>query len=402
MNLIGGGTDGPFALPHDVDGVKNILIFGPLGVGKSSLIGQMVCSGLTIPNSKIFWLDVDHSSYVLAHCLGDLATYYEPGAEGSPALCPLAMLDTPGGAEQLYSWFEDLFARWNYKLNAKTAEEFGGALRGTAERDNWRYPYTRQLSQFRGIIGSHGFNDLFEILDRYCKFWKHIFDGMPQTGNTGAGRLQVYEMRRLWSMSEQAAGPATKLILQQIIDQLDGSPAWLFLDEFGLLLHNKIVGGEWLDDAIRSMRRKNCGLIAATHDVNDIAGRPDYSLMLINFPARIFLPNPQATSEIIADGYRKVGVNERQIEIIAGAVPKREALYISPMGARLAAFPLGEITRHVIGATDLASVNQARRILAADPAGFLAAWLDARVPGWQHRVPGIAEAFPSAGRRMAA
>jgi type IV secretion system protein TrbE len=397
MSLIGGGLDGPFDLPLEVAGVKSQLIFGPLGTGKSSLIGQMVCSYLAIPNSKIFWLDVDHSSYVLAHCLG--ADYYEPGADNSPALCPLALLDTPGGAEWLYGWFERLLARWDYKLAAGAAKEFGFVLRNAI--GNERYPPIRRLSDFRGALQNHGFGDLFEILSRYCQFWRHIFDG-EAVGNTGRARLQVFEMRRLWEMSEQAAGPATELILHQIISQLDGSPAWVFLDEFGLLLRNKIVSDEWIDDAIRSMRRKNCGLIAATHDVSDIANRPDYSLLLINFPGRVFLPNPQASGQLIADGYRRVGLNEQQINCIAGAIPKREALYTSPLGTRLAGFPLGEISRHIIGATDLESVNQARRILASKPDDFTTAWLNERIPGWEHRFPGIAAAGVDTGRGMAA
>lgn len=387
MGLIGGGVNSPFELPLEVDGVKNLAIFGPLGVGKSSLIGQMVCNYLQIPDSRIFWLDVDHSSFVLAHCLN--AAYYEPGAEGSPALCPLAMLDTPGGAERCYTWFEDLLSRWNYKLSARAAKEFGFVLRNAI--GNERHQPIRRLSEFRGLLQNDGFSDLFEILDRYCGFWRHVFDGLPAA--TNRNRLTVYEMRRLWSMSEQAAGPATKLILDDIISQLDGkSPAWIFLDEFGLLLQNKILGGEWIDDVIRSLRRKNCGLIVATHDVDDIAMRPDYSLLLINFPARLFLPNPQAAGDIAGAGYRRLKLNETQIQCIASATPKRDALYVSALESRLAAFPLGEISRHIIGATALSDVQQARTVLEHYNGNFLAAWLDERIPGWQYRFPELAEA----------
>jgi type IV secretory pathway VirB4 component len=69
--LICGGVGGePFELPMEVDGIPHMLIIGPTGVGKSTLLGAMTCGFLQEPGARVFILDVGRSSYVLARCLG--------------------------------------------------------------------------------------------------------------------------------------------------------------------------------------------------------------------------------------------------------------------------------------------------------------------------------------------
>ena len=44
---------------------------------------------------------------------------------------------------------------------------------------------------------------------------------------------------------------------------------------------------------------------------------------------KIFLPNPNARQEDATAIYRRFDLNDRQIEIIADAVPKRQYYYVS-------------------------------------------------------------------------
>src|SRR5215469_9566301 len=111
----GAGSQKPFYFPTHIGGVANQLIVGPVGAGKSTLLSVLATAYLSIPNSRIAWLDLDYSSFVLAHLLG--ANYRELGAEDTPALCPLALLDQPEGLEWLFGWFERLFTRWKFELD---------------------------------------------------------------------------------------------------------------------------------------------------------------------------------------------------------------------------------------------------------------------------------------------
>src|SRR5262249_46957156 len=102
-----GAASTPFHVPARVNGLGHMLWIGPSGSGKSTLLSVLACSALSQPDSKIAWLDLDYSSYVLSHLLG--ADYHDLGARDSQPLCPLAQLDTEGGIEWLAYWFERAF-----------------------------------------------------------------------------------------------------------------------------------------------------------------------------------------------------------------------------------------------------------------------------------------------------
>jgi type IV secretory pathway VirB4 component len=87
--LITGGTGlEPFSLPLEVHGNRHILILGPTRTGKSTLLAAIVTAYTGIPQSRILWLDVDYSSFVLAHLLG--AQYRDVGARDGLGLNPLS------------------------------------------------------------------------------------------------------------------------------------------------------------------------------------------------------------------------------------------------------------------------------------------------------------------------
>jgi type IV secretion system protein VirB4 len=58
-------------------------------------------------------------------------------------------------------------------------------------------------------------------------------------------------------------------------------------------------------------------------------------VILESCPTKILLPNPEALNPATGELYRKLGLSNRQIEIVASAVPKRHYYYLSPMGRRL-------------------------------------------------------------------
>ena len=71
----------------------------------------MVAGTTGLPDARIVWLDLDYSSFVLAHALG--ATYIELAADNSSPLAPLRHLDDENGAGWLFDWFTRLFQRWD-------------------------------------------------------------------------------------------------------------------------------------------------------------------------------------------------------------------------------------------------------------------------------------------------
>src|SRR5215469_2302487 len=213
----GAGSGAPFYYPTHINGVASQLIVGPSGTGKSTLLATMVSAYLGIPNARIAWLDLDYSSFVLAHLLG--ADYRDIGSQDTPPLCPLAFLDEPDGVEYLFGWFERTFARWNFEMDERQSEEFAFCLR-RAQREG-----IRTLSGLRAIIPNEQ-GRIRRILRHMTTYWKHIFDGEPTS--TVNHRVTVFEMRGLIGLGQRAAAAAMELILHSLISNLDGSPTWIF------------------------------------------------------------------------------------------------------------------------------------------------------------------------------
>jgi type IV secretion system protein VirB4 len=385
----GAGSKAPFYFPTHINGVANQLIVGPTGTGKSSLLGTLACAYLGVPNARIAWLDLDYSSFVLAHLLGAQADYRDTGAVDTPPLCPLALLDRPDGLEWLFGWFERLFARWKFELDERQSEEFAFCLR-EARRQG-----VRTLSGLRALIPGEQ-QRIRRIIRHYTTYWKHIFDGDAESATTR--RVTVYEMRGLVGLGKRASAPATELILHSIICGLDGSPAWIFADEFWALLGDE-VSAEWLFDAIRTVRKKNCGFVGCTQSLTEIVNSPYCGLLLESCPGRIYLPNHEARGDYVRDAYLKLGLNEHEITIISSASPHREYYYRSPIGARLFTLALGDLAKNLCAATGYTDVQRARQLLAESPNGeFLDAWLGDQLPDWQYRVPVAPAAETTEGR----
>ncbi len=351
----GAGSRIPFYFPTHINGVANQLIIGPSGSGKSSLLGGMATAYLALPNSRIAWLDLDYSSFVLAHLLG--ADYREVGGQETPPLCPLAFLDRPDGLEWLFGWFERLFARWGLELDERQSEEFNFCLREA------RRTGVRTISGLRALVpGEQG--RIRRILRHYSTYWKHIFDGEPNTAATN--RLMVYELRGLMGLGKRAAAPATELILHSIISALDGSPTWIFADEFWSLLGDE-VSSEWLFDAIRVLRKKNTGFVGCTQSLIEIVNSPYRDLLLESCPGKILLPNPEARGEYVREAYHKLGLNEHEVSILGGASPQRQYYYRSPIGSRLFTLALGDLEKAVCAATGHQDVQRARATWPSHP-----------------------------------
>ena len=100
-------------------------------------------------------------------------------------------------------------------------------------------------------------------------------------------------------------------------------------------------------------------------------------------PTRIFLANERAIEPQIMAIYRRFGLNDRQIEILARATPKRDYYCQSRRGNRLFELGLGRIALAFTAASsksDQADIKQILREHGRE--GFVAAWLRQRGLAW--------------------
>ena len=218
---------------------------------------------------------------------------------------------------------------------------------------------------------------LRRILSQYTELgpWGHIFDG--EAGNSGECAVRVYETRGLMALGERAAAPALEWLLHEIERECTGAPMLIFIDEAWRLL-NDPVSAEWFYGALRTLRKRNAGIVMATQSLTEIASSPYCNLLLESCPAKIFLPNPEAKGEHVRDSYLKLGLTGRQIEIIARATPRSQYYYTSPLGSRLFNLDLGPIALALCGSTSHRNVQHVRELLAQGVDDFVEAWLGER------------------------
>jgi type IV secretion system protein VirB4 len=123
------------------------------------------------------------------------------------------------------------------------------------------------------------------------------------------------------------------------------------------------------------MRKANCVVFMATQSLSDAAGSGILDVIMESTPTKIFLPNIYARDEEAAALYRRMGLNARQIEILATAVPKREYYLMSEGGRRLYELAIGKLAMAFVGASDKESLALIKQLAAKHGSQWVEEWL---------------------------
>jgi type IV secretion system protein TrbE len=196
----------------------------------------------------------------------------------------------------------------------------------------------------------------------------------------GGADVQAFETEGL--IGTDAAPAVLAYLFHRIEGRLDGRPTLLIVDEGWLALDDPTFGArlrEWL----KTLRKKNASVVFATQSLADIETSAVASAIIESCPTRLFLPNERAVEPQILSIYRRFGLNDRQIEIIARATPKRDYYCQSRRGNRLFELGLGDLALAFIAAsskTDQAAIAEV--MLEHDRDGFAAAWLRRKGVDW--------------------
>ncbi len=151
-----------------------------------------------------------------------------------------------------------------------------------------------------------------------------------------------------------AAPAVLAYLFHRIAGRLDGRPTLVIVDEGWLALSDPGFSrqlAEWLV----TLRKKNASVIFATQSLAQLEKSTIAAEIIDSCHTRILLPNDRAIEPQITAIYRRFGLNDRQIEIIARAMPKRD--YYAPVPPRQP--PVRARSRRG-GALDLRRIRQGR------------------------------------------
>jgi type IV secretion system protein TrbE len=189
-------------------------------------------------------------------------------------------------------------------------------------------------------------------------------------------------MGALMSNYPKAVMPTLTYLFHKLERRFDANtPTLLPIDEGWLFLDSPVFGPrlrEWL----KTLRRFKVYLVFASQSPADVANSKLFDVIKESCFTKLFLPNPNARQTDTADFYKRFSLNERQIEIIAGATPKRDYYYTSPNGNRLFSLALGEIGLAYCAATGDEDIKRVGPILSGSPEDFNRDYLDMKRLEW--------------------
>jgi type IV secretion/conjugal transfer VirB4 family ATPase len=367
----------PFRFSLHVGDVGHTLVVGPTGAGKSVLLALMALQFRRYAGSQVFAFDFGGSIRAAALAMGgdwhDLGGALADNATAAVSLQPLARIDDAGERAWAAEWVAALLAREGITVGPELKEHLWSALGSLASAP----PIERTITGLSVLLQSQA---LKQALQPYTVGgpWGALLDA--ESERLGDAEVQAFETEGL--IGAGAAPAVLAYLFHRIEDRFDGRPTLVIVDEGWLALDDRGFAGQ-LREWLKTLRKKNASVIFATQSLADIDGSAIAPAIIESCPTRILLPNERALEPQIAAIYRRFGLNDRQIEILSRATPKRDYYCQSRRGNRLFELGLSEVALAFTAAsskTDQAAI--AELVAAHGTAGFAQAWLRAKGLDW--------------------
>jgi type IV secretion system protein VirB4 len=377
--LLFGKTEGstPFRLSLHVGDVGHTLVVGPTGAGKSVLLALMALQFRRYPGSQVFAFDFGGSIRAAALAMGgdwhDLGGALSDDTSEPVTLQPLALIEDAAERGWAAEWIAAILGREKISVSPEAKDHLWSALTSLASAPIAE----RTLTGLSVLLQSQA---LKRALQPYCLggAYGRLLDA--ETERLGEASVQAFETEGL--IGTGAAPAVLAYLFHRVEARLDGRPTLLIVDEGWLALDDEGFAGQ-LREWLKTLRKKNASVIFATQSLSDIDGSAIAPAIIESCPTRLLLPNERAVELQITAIYRRFGLNDRQIEILARATPKRDYYCQSRRGNRLFELGLGEVALAFAAASSKSDQALIERVLAErGRAGFLAGWLAARGAAW--------------------
>lgn len=357
----------PFRLNLHVRDLGHTFMFGPTGAGKSTHLGIIAAQLRRYEGMSIYAFDKGMSMYPLTKATGGL--HFNVAADDDAlAFCPLQFLETKGDRAWAMDWIDTILALNGVETTPAQRNAIGNAILSMHASG------ARTLSEFSVTIQDEVIR---EAIEQYTVdgAMGHLLDA--EEDGLALSDFTTFEIEELMNLGEKYALPVLLYLFRRIERSLKGQPAVIILDEAWLMLGHPAFRAkirEWL----KVLRKANCLVLMATQSLSDAANSGILDVIVESTATKIFLPNVYARDEDTAALYRRMGLNARQIEILATATPKRQYYYVSENGRRLYDLALGPLALAFVGASDKESVAIIKNLEAKFGDQWVNEWLAGR------------------------
>ncbi|API58605.1 conjugal transfer protein TrbE [Tardibacter chloracetimidivorans] len=359
----------PFRLSTHVGDVGHMLIVGPTGAGKSVLLALLALQFRRYRQAQVYIFDKGFSARAAVLAMGGAHHALGLGGEDADtgqaiAFQPLRHIDRADERAWAAEWIAALLAHEHVVVTPEIKKSLWSALNSLAtapieERTLTGLALLLQSAALRSALSPYTLEGPFgRLLD-------------AAEDDLAIADVQCFETEALMGQAGVVA-PVLTYLFHRLEERFTGRPTLLILDEAWVFLDHPLFAArirEWL----KVLRKRNVAVVFATQSLADIADSTIAPAIIESCPQRILLPNDRAIEPQSQAAYVRFGLNERQIELVSRATPKRQYYLQSARGNRLFELGLGPIALALCGASDPESQKRIDAILAEHGAARFAA-----------------------------
>ena len=341
-----------FALDPHADDVMHTFVGGPTGNGKTSFVNFLMANFAKRPTDQVFGIDYLYGQHRTCAMLG--GDHYDINGDGSgPQLCPLKDIDKPEERRWAVDWVETIVELNGPPVTPDEHQRIARAMELLALSPN------RSLTTFVQKLSDPD-GRLRAALQQYTLGGTlgALLDG--EQDSLREGRFEVYELSHIMPLKEKAVVPVLLLLFHRIEQRLTGARTLIALEEAWLYLGHPVFAPrlrEWL----KTLRKLHAGVVFVTQQLSDVFTSPLCDPILESCKTKILLPNVEATGAT-RDFYRRVGLSDHQITMLAAALPKREYWFQGPDGCGMLDLALTNEELAVVGAGSADDVRLTRSL----------------------------------------
>ena len=361
----------PFRLNLHVGDLGHTLILGPTRSGKSTLLGLILAQLRRYARMEIFSFEIGESQYPLTAALrttSDAQHHRLGGGDTQVGFAPFSHLETSSDRAWAAEWANILLGVAGLATTPVQRNKIGLALESMADTKS------HTLSDF-----ATGCQD--EAIRQTLREFTidgpmgHLLDSEKDSLHLSS--FVTFELEDLMELGERFALPTLLYLFHRIESRLDGRPAAIIIDEGWFVLDHELFRAR-LRKWLKTLAKKNCIVIFATQSLSDVSQSGIMDVIAESTATKIYLPNVNARDDDASALYRRLGLNARQIDILAEAVPQRQYYIVSSSGRRLFELALGDLALAFVGATDKESISTIKSLEKQHGAHWIDTWLDMR------------------------
>lgn len=363
-------TDGatPFRFDLHAGDVGHTMIVGPTGSGKSVLLSTLVAQWRRYPGAQIYLFDKGRSARAVI--LGMGGDFFDLGEKDALGLQPLERIEDANERAWALDWIAGLLSSSGVPVTPELRAELWRALEILGQRPQ----EDRTLTLYSALVQDASVRAALQPFTHAGPYGRLLDHDRT---SLGYGAVQAFEMDDLMRRP-QAASAVLSALFHVLERRFTGAPTLLVLDEAWLFLKDAFFAAA-VQDWLKTLRKKNVAVVFASQELADVEASPIASTIIEACLTRVFLPNDRAREPHSRSFYERLGLNGRQISLIASATPKREYYLVGRDGCRLFELGLGPATLAFVGASRPEDHTLMDRVLAETAGGgFAAAWLEAR------------------------